>query len=221
MIIITITILLLLIMIMIILIIIIIIILAIILIMILILIILIILILMIMIILLIIYYYSSDDNKVEPCHVEACRPETWSCNLFCGQRAASVNLSILVLYSHISPVRRQCAQHYSGSVVVETLNIHWCHTGGFCNNPNGTSLPNSSFLSVVGLSRYFRFLPMLMTMSSWRLVVSLVVIIMISVLSSLNFNQLLVIHVLMSLMQASTCDMAVCLDIESHGLNDI
>ena len=63
--------------------------------------------------------------------------------------------------------------------------------------------------------------PMLMTMSSCRLVVSLVVTILSSVLSSFNFNKLLVIHVLMSLMQASACDMAVFLDIESHGLNDI
>ena len=63
--------------------------------------------------------------------------------------------------------------------------------------------------------------PMLMTMSSWRLVVSLVVMIMSYVLSSFNFNKLLAIHVLMSLMQVSTSDMAVCLDIESYGLNYI
>ena len=59
---------------------------------------------------------------------------------------------------------------------------------------------------------------MLMTMCSWRLVVSLVVMIISSVLSSFNFDKLLVIHVLMSLMQASTCDMVVSRDIESHGL---
>ena len=56
-------------------------------------------------------------SKVEPCHVEHCRPATRSCNLFSTQLAASVDLSILVLYGHISVVRRQCAQHYSGSVV--------------------------------------------------------------------------------------------------------
>ena len=63
--------------------------------------------------------------------------------------------------------------------------------------------------------------PMLMTMSSWRLVVSLVVMIMSYVLSSFNFNKLLAIHVLMSLMQVTNSDMAVCLDIESYGLNYI
>ena len=63
--------------------------------------------------------------------------------------------------------------------------------------------------------------PMLMIMSSWRLVVSLVVMIMSYVLSSFNFNKLLAIHVLMSLMQVSNSDMAVCLDIESYGLNYI
>ena len=99
-------------------------------------------------------------SKVEPCHVEPCRPATGSCNLFCTQLAASVDLSILVLYGHISAVRRQCAQHYSGSVVAETLCIHWYHTEGCCNNPNGMSLPNLSIFSVVGLSRYFRILPM-------------------------------------------------------------
>ena len=62
-------------------------------------------------------------STVEPCHVEPCRPATWSCNLFCAQLAVSVDLSILVLYGHISAVRRQCAQHYSGSVVAETLSI--------------------------------------------------------------------------------------------------
>ena len=60
-------------------------------------------------------------SKVEPCHVEPCRPATRFCNLFCTQLAASVDLSILVLYGHIFAVRRQCAQHYSGSVVAETL----------------------------------------------------------------------------------------------------
>ena len=203
-------------------------------------------------------------SKAEPCHVEPCKPATGSCNLFWTQLAASVDLSILVLYEHITTVRRQFAQHYSGSVVAETLSIHWYHTEGCCNDPSGMSLPNLSFFSVVDLSGYFRILlmeyswhllfwqilfiwslrqqvesnktprflggsvlgamgesPMLMTMSSWRLVVSLVVIIISSVLSSFNFNKFLAIHVLMSLMQASTCDMAVCLDIDSHGLNDI
>ena len=84
-------------------------------------------------------------SKVEPCHVEPCRPATRSCELFCNQLAASVDLSILVLYGDISAVRRQCAQHYSGSVVAETLIIHWYHTEGCCNNPNGMSLPNLSF----------------------------------------------------------------------------
>ena len=79
-------------------------------------------------------------SKVEPCHVEPCRPATRSCKLFCTQLAASVDLSILVLCGHISAVRRQCAQHYSGSVVAETLSIHWYHTEGCCNNPNGMSL---------------------------------------------------------------------------------
>ena len=95
-------------------------------------------------------------KKVEPCHVEPCRPATGSCNLFCAQLAASVNLSILVLYGHISAIRRQYAQDYSSSVVAEALNIHWYHTECFCNNPNGMSLPNLSFFSVVSLSRYFR-----------------------------------------------------------------
>ena len=63
-------------------------------------------------------------SKVEPCHVEPCRPSTGSCNLFCAQLAASVDLSILVLYGHIFAVGRQCAQHYSGSVVAKTLSIH-------------------------------------------------------------------------------------------------
>ena len=83
-------------------------------------------------------------NTTEPCHVEPCRPATRSCILFCAQLAASVDLSILVLYGHISAARRQCAQHCSGSIVAETLNIHWYHTGGCCNNPNGMSLPNLS-----------------------------------------------------------------------------
>ena len=87
-------------------------------------------------------------NKVEPCHVEPCRPAIGSCNLFCAQLAASVDLSILVLYGHISAVRRQCAQHYSGSVVAKILNIHWYHTEGYCNNPNGMSLPNLSFFTI-------------------------------------------------------------------------
>ena len=99
-------------------------------------------------------------SKAEPCHVEPFRPATGSCNLFCTQLAASVDLSILVLYGHISAVRRQCAQHYSGSVIAETLSIHWYHTEGCWNNPSGLSLPNLSFFSVVGLSRYFRILPM-------------------------------------------------------------
>ena len=34
-------------------------------------------------------------SKVAPCHVEPCRPATGSCNLFCAQLAASVDLSIL------------------------------------------------------------------------------------------------------------------------------
>ena len=63
-------------------------------------------------------------SKVEPCHVEPCRPATGSCNLFSTQLAASVDLSILVLYGHISAARRQCVQHYCDSVVAETLSIH-------------------------------------------------------------------------------------------------
>ena len=31
-------------------------------------------------------------SKVEPCHVEPCRPATGSCNLFCAQLEASVNM---------------------------------------------------------------------------------------------------------------------------------
>ena len=46
--------------------------------------------------------------------------------------------------------------------------------------------------------------PILMTMSSWRLVGSLVVIVISSVLSSFDFNKSLVIHGLLSLMPAST-----------------
>ena len=85
-------------------------------------------------------------SKVEPCHVEPCRPATGSCNVFSAQLAANVDLSVLVLYGLISAARRQCAQHYSGRVVAETLNIHWYHTEGCCNNPSGMSLPNLSLL---------------------------------------------------------------------------
>ena len=35
-------------------------------------------------------------NKVEPCHVEPCRPATGFCNSSCAQLAASVDLSKLV-----------------------------------------------------------------------------------------------------------------------------
>ena len=45
-------------------------------------------------------------SKVEPCHVGPCKPATGSCNLFCVQLGASVDLSILVLYGHISAVIR-------------------------------------------------------------------------------------------------------------------
>ena len=83
-------------------------------------------------------------SKVGPCHAEPCRPALGSCNLFCTRLAASVDLTILVLYGQISAARRKCVQHYSGSVVPETLSIHWYHTEGFCNNPNGMSLPNLS-----------------------------------------------------------------------------
>ena len=50
-------------------------------------------------------------HKVEPCHVEPCRPATGSCNLLSAQLAARVDLTVLVLYGHISTARRQCAQH--------------------------------------------------------------------------------------------------------------
>ena len=96
-------------------------------------------------------------SKVEPCHVEPCRPATRSCNLFCTQLAANVDLSILVLNGHISAVRRQCAQHYSGSIVAETLSIHWYHTEGCCNNPNGMSLPNLSFFQSWDCQGTFEF----------------------------------------------------------------
>ena len=198
-------------------------------------------------------------SKAEPCNFEPCRPATGSCNLFWTQLVASVDLSILVLYGHISAVRRQCAQHYSGNVVAETLSIHWYHTEG--NNLSGMSLPNSSFFQLwvcQGTFELYRWntvnilanfvhmiikeqvesnktprilggsilgamgeSSMLMTMSSLRLVVSLVVMIISYVLSSFNLNKLLVIHVMMSLMQVSTSDMTVCLDIESYGLNYI
>ena len=48
-------------------------------------------------------------SKLEPCHVEPCRPATGSCYLFFAQLAASVDLSVLVLYGHIFAARRQCA----------------------------------------------------------------------------------------------------------------
>ena len=96
-------------------------------------------------------------SKVEPCRVEPCRPATRSCNSFCTQLAASVNLSILVLYGHISAVKRQCAQHYSGSVVAETLSIHWYHTKGCCNNPNRMPLPNLSFFQSWVCQGTFKF----------------------------------------------------------------
>ena len=96
-------------------------------------------------------------SKVEQCHIEPCRPATGSCNFFCAQLAASVDLSILMLCSHISAVRRQCGQHYSGSVVAETLNIHWYHTEGCCNNPNRMSLPNLSFFQLWVCQGTFEF----------------------------------------------------------------
>ena len=74
-----------------------------------------------------------------------CRPATGSFNLFSAQLAASVALSVLVLYGHISAAKTQCKRHYSGSVVAETLCIHWCHIKGCCNNPNGMSLQNLSY----------------------------------------------------------------------------
>ena len=82
-------------------------------------------------------------SKVEPCHVGPCRPATGSCNLLSVQLAASVDLSVMMVYGHISNARRQCVQNYSGSVVAETLNIHWYHTD-CCNNPNRMSPPNLS-----------------------------------------------------------------------------
>ena len=87
---------------------------------------------------------ATVANKAEPCNFEPCRPATGSCNLFWTQLVANVDLSILVLYGHIS-IRRQCVQHYSGNVVAETLSIHWYQTEGCCNNLSGVSLPNSSF----------------------------------------------------------------------------
>ena len=204
---------------------------------------------------------ATVASKAEPCNFEPCRPATGSCNLFWTQLVASVDLSILVLYGHISAIRIHCVQHYSGNVVAETLSIHWYQTEGCCNNLSGMSLPNSSFFQswvCRGTFGFYRWntvnilanfvhmtikeqvesnktprilggfilggmgeSPMLMTMSSWRLVVSLVVMIMSYVLSSFNFNKLLAIHVLMSLMQVSNSDMAVCLDIESYGLYNI
>ena len=185
-------------------------------------------------------------NKLEPCNVEPCRWAKGSCNVFSAQLAASVDLSVLALYGHIFVARRQCVQHYSGSVVAEILNIHWCHTENCCNNPKRMSLPNLSispswvcqgtfefyrwntadlvfsqilfswsFSPEIESNKTQRFLggsklgamsesPILMTMSSWRLVGSLVVIVISSVLSSFDFNKSLVIHVLLSLMPAST-----------------
>ena len=79
-------------------------------------------------------------SKVDPCLVEPRRPTTGSYNWFSAQLAASVALSVLVLYGHISAARTQFEQHYSGSVVAETLIIHWCYIEGCCNNPTGMSL---------------------------------------------------------------------------------
>ena len=71
-------------------------------------------------------------SKVDPCPVEPRRPATGSYNWFSAQLAVSVALSVLVLYGHISAARTQFKQHYSGSVVAETLIIHWCHIEGCC-----------------------------------------------------------------------------------------
>ena len=64
---------------------------------------------------------GDGGSKVEPCHVEPCRPGTRSCNLFSAQLASNIDLSVLVLYGLISAAKRQCAQHCSGSVVAVTL----------------------------------------------------------------------------------------------------
>ena len=78
---------------------------------------------------------------------EACSPVTGSYNLFSAQLAASVALSVLVLYGHISTTRTHCGRHYSGTVVAEILNIRWCHIEDFCDNPNEIPLQNQYFFS--------------------------------------------------------------------------
>ena len=63
-------------------------------------------------------------SKVEPGHVEPCRPITGSYIVFSARLAVSVALSIPVLYDHISIARTQCEMHYSGCFVAETHNSH-------------------------------------------------------------------------------------------------
>ena len=63
-------------------------------------------------------------SKVEQCHVKLCSPATGSYSSTSAQLAASVDLIALVLYGHISATKAQCGQHYSGSVVAETININ-------------------------------------------------------------------------------------------------
>ena len=69
---------------------------------------------------------------------------TGSCNLLSDQLAASVRLSALVLYGHISAARTQCEQHYSRNALAETPSIHWCLIE-YCNNTNGMTLQNLPF----------------------------------------------------------------------------
>ena len=95
-------------------------------------------------------------SKMESCHAELCRPATGSYSLFSAQLAASVALSVLVLYGHISATGHNASGIIQvASVVAETPYIYWCHIEGCCNNPNGMSLQNLSFLSVMGMPRCF------------------------------------------------------------------
>ena len=56
----------------------------------------------------------------------------------------------------ISAARTQCKRHCSGGVVAETLNIHWCHIEGRCNNSKGMSLKHLSFFIQSWVCQYTR-----------------------------------------------------------------
>ena len=58
------------------------------------------------------------ENKMEPRHVEPCRPATGSYILFPAQLASSVALSVLVLYCHITVTRTKCEWYYSGIIAL-------------------------------------------------------------------------------------------------------